>query len=894
METHRFRLRPFWVTIFLLLLVGACTQRERRYVVGISQCSDDAWRDKLNTELRVGARYYGDIDLHVASASDDDETQIRQINHFIDEGVDLLIISPNQVSTICSVIDKARKKGIPVVLFDRKTDTDNYTAYMGADNYGIGRMMGNYVASRLKGKGRIVEIKGLRGSSPAIERHRGFLDAIARYPGLHIVAGRYAGWGRPKAKAEMDSILRDVEQIDCVFAHNDEMAQGAREAMVRAGRDSSVLFVGIDGLPSRGGGLEAVHAKRLTASCIYPTRGDLLLELARDILEKKPFKKENQLPAALVTSENATLFYMQGIELKRQYQRLESLSKNVEEKVTQYNNQKTLLVLLFVIFLLVVGGGFLMLRYYRLKHRLAEEAANAKLRFFTNVSHEFRTPLTLIADPIDRLRESDHLEGRDRELMDVAHRNVKILLHLINEILDLRKVQSGGMKLQWARFDCVAYLRLWMSGFRSWAERINVELILEAPETYETTADLTKVEHIFYNLLSNALKFTPEGGRVTISLRTFPAGMELAVTDTGEGIDERKLPHIFDRFFQASDNTSGGTGVGLAIVKAYAEVQGGTVHASSRNGEGSTFTVFLPRRDEDAPAVPAAAFPLEAEASDKAEVYRVGESGGMEDKLLVERLITPDNGGTKPQILVVDDNQEVREYVAQLLLPYYDVWLAADGEAAWHETLKRMPDLVVSDVAMPKLDGLELCKRIKTSEITGHIPVLLLTANALDDAQRIEGYEYGAEAYVTKPFNGKVLLSRIENLLTTRRLLKGHFAGTEADEEIPSDVDAQFVEKFKAAVRAKLGKTELNVEELGADLGMSRVQLYRKVKALTGLSPVELIRMTRLKRAELLLRQGGKTVSEVAYEVGFSSPSYFSKCFRDYFGCSPGSKMRPN
>ena len=243
---------------------------------------------------------------------------------------------------------------------------------------------------------------------------------------------------------------------------------------------------------------------------------------------------------------------------------------------------------------------------------------------------------------------------------------------------------------------------------------------------------------------------------------------------------------------------------------------------------------------------------------------------------------------------MVDDNQEVREYVAQLLMPYYDVWLAADGEIGWNETLKRMPDLVVSDVAMPKLDGLELCKRIKSNEITMHIPVLLLTANALDDEQRIEGYEYGAEAYVTKPFNGKVLLSRIENLLTTRRLLKGHFAGTEAEEEQTGNAEAQFLEKFKAAVRAKLAKTELNVEELGADLGMSRVQLYRKVKALTGLSPVELIRMTRLKRAETLLRQGGKTVSEVAYEVGFSSPSYFSKCFRDYFGCSPGSKMRPS
>ena len=278
--------------------------------MGISQCSEDAWRDKLNTELRVGASYYGDIDLRIASASDNDDTQIRQINRFVDEGVDLLIISPNQVSTINAAIDRARKKGIPVVMFDRKTNVGNYTAYMGADNYGIGRMMGNYVASRLKGKGNIVEIKGLHGSSPAIERHRGFVDAIAHYPGLRIVDSRYAGWLRKQATTQMDSVLREVGPIDCVFAHNDEMAQGASDALARAHRNEGVMVVGIDGLPSKGGGLEAVREKRISASCIYPTRGDLLLELAHNILEKKAFERENRLPAALVTPENATLFYM--------------------------------------------------------------------------------------------------------------------------------------------------------------------------------------------------------------------------------------------------------------------------------------------------------------------------------------------------------------------------------------------------------------------------------------------------------------------------------------------------------------------------------------------------------------------------------------------------------
>lgn len=883
----------FAVSLFFLLLVTACAQRKPHYVVGISQCSSDAWRDKLNTELRVGARFYGDISLKVASASDNDSTQVEQINRFIDEGVDLLIISPNQVHTITGVLRRARKEGIPVVMFDRKSDAGDYAAYMGADNYGIGLMIGNYVAARLGGRGNIVEIKGLKGSSPAIERHRGFADAIARHPGLRIIESRNAGWLRRRARAQMDSILRVHDRIDCVFGQNDEMAQGAREAMVAAHRDSGVVFVGVDGLPVPHGGLEAVRDKRLAASCIYPTRGDLLIELAHNILEKRPYRRDNRLPAALVTPENATLFYMQGIELKRQYERLEILGKSVEEKVAQYNNQKLLLILLILVFLLSIGGGFVILRYNELKHRLAEEAADAKLRFFTNVSHEFRTPLTLIADPIDRLRESARLEGRERQLMDVAHRNVRILLHLVNEILDLRKVQNGAMKLHYVHFDLAAHLRLWIVNFRTWAERIGVTLSVEAPEHCALTADKGRVEHIVYNLLSNALKFTDEGGSVTVRLTPMSGGAELAVKDTGEGIDDDKLPRIFERFFQASDNTSGGSGVGLAIVKAYAEAHGGNVRAESRVGEGSTFTVFLPEHDE-MEGVEEVGIDREERNDGRAvlELYATADTGGMDDKLLVERLTNLEAEGNRPHILVVDDHPEVRDYVAQLLQPLYDVRTAADGEAGWDETLRKLPDLVVSDVAMPKLGGLELCKRIKANDITAHIPVLLLTANALDDDERIEGYEYGADAYVTKPFNGKVLLSRIENLLATRRLLKDHFAGTEAEAAPVKDADARFVESFKEAVRGKLSKTELNVEELSADLGMSRVQLYRKIKALTGLSPVELIRLTRLKRAERLLQQGGKTVSEVAYEVGFSSPSYFSKCFKDYFGCSPGSMMR--
>ena len=889
-------LRILLLAPLIVSLLATCQRSEKRYLVGVSQCSNDIWRDKLNTELRIGSYYYNNLDITIASANDNDDEQIQQIDSLVDVGVDLLVVSPNKLSTISEAIDRAYDKGIPVILFDRKSDSPKYTAYMGADNYEIGRTMGSYIVSKLKGQGNVVEIMGLKGSSPAIERHRGFVDVLKKYPNIHLLESRSADWTAPNASKEMDILMAHHPVIDAVFAHNDRMTLGARDAMKAASRKDSVIFVGIDALPMPDGGLDAVRERRMSASCIYPTRGDRVIELAMNILEGRPYVRNNQLPAALVTQENATLLLIQAEELKRQYARLENIHGKVDDYLTRYRLQTLFIILLVVFIVLILGAAVWLFRYFAFKHRLAEEGTKAKLRFFTNVSHEFRTPLTLISDPIERLLEDSSLSSQQHSILEVAHKNTRVLLRLVNEVLDLRKAQSGNMTTRPSSFDLRLQLQQWVDSFQSIAHQRNISLLLTAPKQLHFVGDLHKVERICYNLLSNAVKFTPEAGEVKVEADYHDKGVLISVSDTGKGIEKSDIPLIFERFFQSTSNNHGGTGIGLAVVKAFVEVHGGSVTVESELEQGTTFKVYLPQLDLKEKTLLASTEEKSSIPSSNEDVtdYLSPSAPSSSQSQAKQQLTSLDTSEqNQAHVLVVDDHESIRDYVSQLLTDAnYKAFTAADGEAGWQQALRLVPDLVVCDVSMPILGGLELCKRLKTHEITSHIPVILLTANALDD-QRAEGYEHGADAYITKPFSGKVLISRIENLLHNRRILKDLFAHNgESESNTAPDADALFIEHFKSKIKEKLSNPELNVEDLSADLGMSRVQLYRKIKALTGSSPVELIRITRLKRAEVLLMHGGKTIAEVAYEVGFSSPSYFSKCFKDYFGCLPGSKIR--
>ena len=868
-----------------LLLLAGCNRNTKKYVIGVSQCSEDIWRDKLNDELLMETYQHKDVELLFASAKDNDKLQTEQIEKFIQRGVDLLIISPNQVHSITPVIDKAYDKGIPVILFDRKTDSQKYTAFIGADNVKVGKTIGEFIAKTLHGEGKVIEIKGLDNSSPAIDRHKGFVQALSKYSDIQLKRTLSGEWTKESGYKSIKSAIADAKDCNIVWGQNDRMAEGAQRAMAEAGI-RNVLYVGTDALPNKGGGIEAVHNGKLLASYIYPTRGDMVMQLAMRILKKQPFHRDNYLKGALVTKYNAKVLLLQNEEMMKQRSRLSDLNSKVDIYLAQYNHQKIYMLLGGVIIALLIGLIVYIYRTIILRRELEEQATNAKLQFFTNISHELRTPLTLIADPIEHIANDENLTKQQRNMLQIVEKNVSILMRLVNEILDFRKIQNKKMELTLSEFELTHYLKEWASTFESIATKRKIKVDLITPAPIRLCADIYKVERICYNLLSNALKYTSEGGSITIKAKSTDETVEICIKDTGKGIAKEDIKHIFDRFYQVRNSNKDGTGIGLAIVKAFTELQGGTAKVESEVGKGSEFTITLPKRVAGDNFQPAE------------ETYTMNdfldESSAVTDISTENKVskITSDRQEDKPRVLVIDDNADIRAYATALLGDEYDVMEASDGSEGLKKAVREVPDVVVCDVMMSGMDGLECCKHLKSDSLTCHIPVILLTAKTLDE-HRAEGYAYGADAYLTKPFNGNVLKARIKNLITNRKLMKivfGNDAQQEPMEAVAQSAESQFVEKFRTIIQGNLGNSDLNVETISHEMGISRAQLYRKIKSITGISPNDIIREARMKRADRLLETTDKSVSEIAYEVGFSSPSYFTKCYREFFGRTPNKK----
>ena len=875
------QMKQWLYVVFLTLVFSACSDNNvKKYVIGVSQCSEDIWRDKLNNELVMSTYQHDNVTLKFASANDNDRLQKQQIEQFIKEGVNLLIVSPNQIHTISSVIDKAYDAGIPVILFDRKTDSRKYTAFIGADNYEAGHEIGYFIGQQLEGKGNIAEICGLQASSPAIERNRGFMDALKNYPDIKVVARGYGDWIKESGVTAMDSILvQSKESFQYVFAQNDRMALGALQS-IKKHKVKGIKIVGIDALPVPGGGMESVRDGNLEASYIYPTRGDSVMQLALNILEKKPYKRDNYLKGALVTKANANVLLMQNEEMNKQTARLNALHGKVDTYLVQYNHQKMYIVLFSIILLLLIGIMVYIYRTILMKRRIEEEANKAKLQFFTNISHELRTPLTLIADPVNYIIHDDNLNSQQRSMLQIVQRNVLVLTQLVSEILDFRKVQNGKMELRLSDFNLAESMKQWIKLFSVSAQKKHIAISMDAPDTIMLRADQDKIERICYNLLSNALKYTSEGGEISLMAKEEGGRVMISVADNGCGISSDELPYIFDRFYQAK-NAGRGTGIGLAIVKAFTELHHGEVSATSIEGKGSTFTIHIPVRQKgEVTNQPTEKIEQLVEPSSAEEVPNQARH--------IDELIQPYQTD-KPEVLIIDDNIDIRTYLRSVLSEKYNVSEAADGKVGLELARKIVPDIVLSDIMMPVMDGLAFCQQLKTDKAISHIPVILLTARSLDE-QRAEGYEHGADAYLSKPFSLRLLLSRIDNLIESRKKLNQTWSkGVEDDEigNISNEIDKSFLKQLRKIIQENLADSDLSVEQIGDEIGLSRVQLYRKVKALTGYSPVEIVRKARLTRARHLLQTTERTVSEVAYAVGFSTPSYFSKCYKDEFGENP-------
>ncbi len=787
------------------------------------------------------------------------------------------------------------------MVFDRNINGDTYTARIGVDDEGLGRSAAHYALHMLGSEAKAIEIYGLSGSTPAEGRHKGFVGEFEAGGGT-VLAGVPGNWNKEDAVPVVDSLLTVYPDVDLIFAHNDRMAIGASEVASRRGR-RDIKIIGIDAAPEIG--IRAVADSVIDATFLYPTEGHRVLQTALAILKGEPYERETILPvSSAVDLSNADILLLQNENLKQETDKMRLLKTRIDDYWEKHSSQTSLFYASIAIIVLLFGVGFLLLRAYwqRSRHqeellaqnRLLEEerdkqkslnsqlqdATQSKLMFFTNVSHDLRTPLTLIAEPVSQLSHADNLTASQLSLMKIADKNVKILQRLINQILDFRKYENGKLGLHLIEADINRSIRDWMESFYSIARKRDIDLCLEASDSPMPMAfDSEKIERVFFNLLSNAFKYTANNGKITVSYAAVDDELVLRVADTGEGISERDLGSIFDRFYQAERVHPRGSGIGLSLAKAFVELHGGTISVESTVGIGSVFTVKLPIRHV-------------AESTAEHEKSISAADVDVElDTPEVEISMNPD----KPIVLVIDDNSDIRSMVGQLLNNEYNIITASNGKEGVRMAARYVPDLIICDVMMPVMDGMECCRRIKSEVTTSHIPVLMLTACTMDE-QRIEGYDNGADGYLSKPFSSAVLLSRCASLISNRKRIKelwhaNKLAGETVSSQpvrVPSkDIDNEFYNRFLEIFKTEMGNADLSVDMIASRMGLERSQFYRKIKALTNYAPVELMRRLRLQQGLILLTSSDRTISEIAYEIGFSTPAYFTKCYREAYGVTP-------
>ena len=880
---------PFLLVWLTLIVLCGCTSsgKQKRHVIGLSQCMlDDAWREAMINDMRIEASNYDDMEIIIKDAQNNNETQIQQIRDLIRQKVDVLIISPYQSEPITAVAEEAYRAGIPTIITDRKVNTDQYTSFVGANNYEIGLAAGNYAANYLPPNAIILEIWGLTQTSPAQERHKGFVDALREREDLSFrkIEGQ---WLVDTARMELRK-LEHPEQIDFVYAHNDMMAIAAREYFMAwdsiRGRD--LRIIGVDAVA--GAGLEAVEDGRINASFLYPTGGEQVIRTAMRIIQGEPVNKFIPLRTAPVDHQSARTLLLQADQLQKYKQRIEAQRSRIDGLSDRFyflRNSLGVISLLMIGFIALSIYAFYINRKMRQANRKLislnaemKEVTAQKLQFFTNVSHEVRTPLTLILAPLDRLivslRESPYASD-----LGLIQKNANRLLRVINQILDFRKVEGKQEKLAVREIDLVPFVGEIKSYFDSMGSVRAISYTFTSSMKQCTLwIDPDLLEKVLVNLLSNAFKFTPEGGSVRIELTEEEDRVFIRVIDTGSGIQPGNLPHLFDRFY--TEDRSMGTGIGLQLVKEYIHMHGGEIHVKSEPGQRTTFTVCLRKGKahfEDSDLM---------ETSVSHQAYEASRLDDSETKEILSK--------TYPYtILITEDDDEVRGFLERELSLHFKIRTAANGKDALRVLEEEEISLVVSDVMMPEMNGFELCRTIKSQLLFSHIPVILLTA-LTDERQRIFGITGGADDYIQKPFHTDYVKIKIIHLLQERQKLRERLLEKLRDNKLllsepekVESIDDAFLRKFAEQIEAVYADPEYNVEKLSETLGLSRGHLHRKIKELTGTAPVEFLRTYRLNKATQLLRQNAYTVSEVAYRTGFSSPAYFSKCFKAVYGVTP-------
>ena len=897
----------FLLALFFLSCSGE--KDEGKIRIGFSQAmSNDDWRRSMNNSMKLQASLNPEIDLTIKDANYEVARQIEQIESLIADSLDVLIVSPIQSKPITSVVQKALNAGIPVLVVDRKTENQQYTAYLGADNIEVGRNAAKeIIASNIKDSIRIIEIKGLVGSSPAEERGMGFNQIIDQFKKALITATIEGNWEKESIQNKFRQLLNDDIKVDYVFAHNDRMVVGAWEVARELGIENEISFIGVDGLAGTNGGIQAVKDGVLKATVLYPTGGDEAIKLALKIFKKEAITKNNILSTTIINELNADIMNNQFEKINEQQDQMEeqlaAIKKQEELYYSQNNLLKITMALLAIILSLAVYSVYSIFAIRKKNKQLVltndkvtvqrnqiEKIAKevkisneAKLNFFTGLSHEFKTPITLILSSVESMSDFVKEKGsKMRNELELIHNNSNRLLRLINQLLDFRKIEDRKFNLKASKTNLFGFSKIIYKDFEREAKKRNIDFkLISNNESLDVFMDRNLMDKVYFNLLSNAFKFTPDNGKIEIHIEDDASGniVNIRFKDSGIGIPQNEMDKVFQAFFKGSNNRKNSSGIGLHLSKEFVEMHKGTIQVNSLHGTEFIISLYKGQAHFD-----------ETEIISEQDLVDSNIIDFSSDHLIDDNYLIQDPGKNqeKYSVLIIEDNKDLSKFLKNKLQLEYDIHLS-DGTDALEKAFETVPDIILCDINLPDKDGFEICEILKRDLRTSHIPTIILTALGNKESY-IKGLQSGADLYLTKPFSYSILVQSIKSLLYNREKLRYYYTSNiHKIEELNTfgNIEQKFINQLNSLINENLGNSDYSVENLAEDLTISRVQLYRKVKAMMGISISDYIGNIRLEKAKVMLETGSLTVAEIAYTNGFSSPNYFSTAFKNKYGTSP-------
>jgi len=899
----------------------SCNRRNdnRQYVIGFSQSGEaDSWRKTMHEEMDRELFFHPNLKMLYKETHDSVPEQIRQVDELLQEGIDVLIICATDAHQLEPIVAKVYKRGIPVIVLDRNIASQNFTTHIGADNKQIGAIAGKYLANILGGKGNILEITGQPSSSPAMDRAKGFDSIVSQFPQLHVPLKIRGDWTAQNAQKELEKVANQLVDIDAVFAHNDVMA-GAAAAILERVTHKKVPVVGVDALPGEGLGLDMVKKGWLTGSIIYPTGGKEAIRNTALLAAHQTVPRQTVLKTALIDSSNVETVEMQLDKIASQQEDIKHQQEMIHAQQKIYKSQRTYIAVLGIFVTLLLLAAIL-LWYSRIVNKKinralynknrdistkneqirkmsleAQETHEAKINFFTKISHEFRTPLSLILTPLDEMLSNPKLTRDAKSVLLMMRKNAYRLLQLVTQLMDLRKIEFGKFQLQVSQDDIVGFAHEVLQSFDSLAKQRHITTrVASSTRSIACFFDAYVIEKILLNLLSNAFKFTPDGGDIQILLKEDREGNRilLEVEDTGQGIDEESQKQLFSFFHNPQKRQTQSNGIGLSLVRELALLHHGNVSVESRPHRGTKFSFSIPLEYHYTPQEMFLKSEETSFSDSQGNIFTMALDAGSFAETSADTHIFSGNE-KRATILVVEDNDDLRNMLHRKLSESYDVVTAKDGQTAIKTLYELLPDLIVCDIVLPDMDGLEITRRCKSDVKTSYIPVVLLTART-SDQQYKEGLKNLANAYLAKPFHFDVLNETINNLLVNNALLKEHYTSLgnnptleNVAENSNSKQNRKFVTDFISVVEKNLSDEQLNVQMICDTMHLSKVQLYRKVKALMQTNVNEYILNARILKAKNYLREGELTIAEIATKTGFATSSYFSTVFKRLTGVSP-------